>query len=50
MNKFLRDNSRDIFYEVKKAIETAVSDVIKRVVNAPFGKFPYRRMFLPDDK
>lgn len=50
MNKFLRDNSQDIFYEVKRSIESAISDVIKRVVNAPFSKFPYRKMFLSNDK
>lgn len=47
MNMFLKENSDDIFREVKSSIESAVSRVVKMVVSGPFGKFPYQDLFLP---
>lgn len=49
MNKFLQENSMDIFNEVKVSIEKAVSDVIKLVLSGPFNKFPYKDIFLADN-
>lgn len=46
MNLFMQQNSDDIFREVKGSIETAVSDVVKMVLSGPFGKFPYRDLYL----
>lgn len=48
MNVFLQENSADIFNEVKRSMEKAVGNVIKSVLNGPFDKFPYEKLFLPD--
>lgn len=47
MNLFLQQNSDDIFREVKVSIENAVAGVVKDVLSGPFGKFPYKDLFLP---
>lgn len=49
MNTFLQENSEDIFNEVKNSIQKSVGGVIKSVLSGPFGKYPYRKLFLPDD-
>lgn len=50
MNVFLRENSEDIFKEVKSSMQKAVGGVIKSVLSGPFDKFPYSNLFLPDDR
>lgn len=47
MNKFLQENSDEIFREVKKSVEKAIAQVVRGVVVGPFEKFPYRDLFLP---
>lgn len=49
MNVFLQENSEDIFKEVKRSMQKAVGNVIKDVLSGPFDKFPYAKLFLPDD-
>lgn len=49
MNVFLQENSEDIFKEVRRSMEKAVGTVIKKVLSGPFDKYPYSKLFLPDD-
>lgn len=46
MNKFLNENSHDIFNEMKSSIVEAIGVVITAVANGPFSKYPYADLFL----
>lgn len=45
MNKFINENSEDIFNELKPAIVEAMGAVIISVANGPFGKYAYSEVF-----
>lgn len=47
MNLFLQENQEEIFEEVKGSLETAVSEVVKMLLQGPFNKFPYQDIYLP---
>lgn len=47
MNLFLNANWKDIYGELKGAIQSSFSEVVKDVVNQVFMSAPYKKMFLP---
>lgn len=48
MNLFLNENWRDIFNEMKPAVELSVIEILKGIVNRIYIKFPYEDAFLKD--
>lgn len=46
-NRFLNENWRTIFLELKPLVEFAVEEMTKSVVNRIFLKLPYDEIFLP---
>lgn len=45
MNKFINENSHDIFNELKPSIVEAIGAIITSVANGPFSKYPYSELF-----
>lgn len=46
MNKFLNENSHDIFNELKPSIVEAIGVIITAIASGPLNKYPYSDLFL----
>lgn len=46
MNKFLNDNWRDIFEEMKPVLFDTYAKIFKNLMNNVFTKIPYKNLFL----
>lgn len=45
-NKFLNENWRTVFFELKPVIEKQIGLIIKDLLNNVFNKLPYKDFFL----
>lgn len=48
MNQFLNQNWRDILNELKPAINFAIEELLKSIINRIFAKVPYSDIFLKE--
>lgn len=46
MNRFLNDNWKDIFGELRVPIQNSFAEVVKNTMNSVFMQTPYKKLFV----